>query len=144
MSLCALPFASPFENIPMLPNHHRISEARTTGVTGTEPTEGLLAIEHWLLIGLVFLFTYLFWPDLKPVLGIAPSVTSSSSVGTVQQVRFMDGLGYDTQVNTETHSFMVSGLAGLDRNTPLELRTQDGRRVLCVSTTNACWRVLVH
>lgn len=60
----------------------------------------------------------LFEDEVREVLGIASTPPEVVSVGTVQGVRYIGDFGYDTQVDTQGESFLVSGIARLARNTP--------------------------
>lgn len=85
---------------------------------------------------------FLWWSEIKLLLGVDISTMAVQPFGTVQRVSFISNLGYDTQVDTETRSLLLSGFAEIPRGTPLELRTEGQLRIVCASGTAHCWRLL--
>lgn len=100
-----------------------------------------LAFEYTMLCVFALTLVSLFEDEVREALGISSTPPEVVSVGTVQGVRYIGDFGYDTQVDTQGESFLVSGIARLARNTPLEIRQRSGTSRLCVVTSQTCWRI---
>lgn len=103
-----------------------------------------------LRVGLFFaamfliLFGMLVLPHLKLLFGMDLSEMAVQPIGSVQRISFISNMGYDTQVDTETRSLLLSGFVEIPRNTPMELRTRGRLTIACASGTTNCWRLLGH
>ena len=80
-----------------------------------------------------------FWPYTFGQLAVVWEPEVVTDVGTVQKIYFVGWLGFSTQIDTETRTFLALDIVNLPKGTPLQTR-QDyfGRRV-CVANTKRCW-----
>ena len=63
-------------------------------------------------------------------------------IGPVTAVHFVGGWGYDTQVDTATHSVLISGIANLEHGAMLETRSGHKGNRVCMVGTSKCWHWL--
>lgn len=69
----------------------------------------------------------------------APSAQQIHPIGAVTAVHFVGGWGYDTQIDTASHSVLVSGIATMEHGVRLETRTGYKDTQVCVVGSSTCW-----
>lgn len=99
--------------------------------------------EFWQFLKFVMasclLTALVFWPYTFGQLAVVWEPEVVTDVGTVQKIYFVGWLGFSTQIETETRTFLAWDIVNLPKGTPLQTQ-QDyfGRRV-CVANTKRCW-----
>lgn len=71
--------------------------------------------------------------------GGEPLPVQRTALGTVLRVSYVGSLGIDTQVETQVHTVLLSGIAHIKRTTAMELQMRHGRARVCVVGTETCW-----
>ena len=104
--------------------------------TGRQPSCGELLL---FVGGCALLLAIVFWPwTFGRLSGMSDSATKTYW-GEVRQIRFVGTFGPSTQIDTDLKSFLVWGVATLDKGTRLEKREDYFNRQICIVGTPQCW-----
>ena len=79
-----------------------------------------------------------FWPWVFGSLLAMQAPAVVTDAGTVLKIRYVSGFRTDTQIDTESQSFLVRGVANLSLGTPLQVKVDFFVRRLCISDTESC------
>lgn len=85
----------------------------------------------WIAFWSVLLASILTQPDWLWTLNHWDDPTTPVPMGTVQRVLFIGNLGFDSQIDTEEHSFLVRGATQFKRGTRLEQHKTLTNLLLC-------------
>ena len=79
-----------------------------------------------------------FWPWVFGSLSAMQAPAVVTDAGTVLKIRYVSGFRTDTQIDTESQSFLVRGVANLCLGTPLQVKVDFFGRRLCISGSDNC------
>lgn len=88
------------------------------------------------------LLAVICWPSISGVIDRMRGPPVTQFLGTVQRIRFVGGFGRDTEVQTETGTFLLRGARHLAVGTPLERRQGVFGNEVCVVATDVCHELL--
>ena len=98
------------------------------------------------IIGLLvlMLLALICWPYTSALIRRVSHPPQAEYLGSVQSISFIGGLGSDTQVWTETRTFLLRGALHLKTGTPLQRRPGAIDDQVCVVDTELCHHLLSH
>ena len=102
----------------------------------------LMPAGTFVVLATLFFAAMLFAPKFIGALANLGRPDVKVALGTVQRIHFIGGLGRDTQIDTESHSLLVNGIAHVQPGTKLEQRKGFWGTEVCARDTGACWELL--
>ena len=102
----------------------------------------LMPTGTFVVLATLFFAAMLFAPRFIGALANLGRPDVKVALGTVQRIYFVGGLGRDTQIDTESQSLLVNGIAHLQPGTTLEQRKGFWGPEVCARDTSACWKLV--
>lgn len=124
-------------------------DQQTEGLCETDIDEAKTPDDSWELalffgVVIVILLSLLAWPWPYRVINDLWGPTEREYLGTVQRITYVGGFGADTQIDTETRTFLLSGPALILKGTRLERRQRIFDSEVCDMDTDACRDLIGH
>ena len=115
----------------------------TTLTPATSPAEGRPLWQFGLfLLAACLLVALALWPWKIRSLGVLWAPATHQELGMVQKVNFIGSWDTDTQIETPTVTLLLHGVAGFQRGTALELRSDFFSHYVCQVGTDHCNRLI--
>jgi hypothetical protein len=97
----------------------------------------------YVIAALFLMFAFIVaWPWTSKLIDRLKGPPQTEYLGVVQSISFVGGFGMTTQVQTDTHTFLVNGAWSLPRGTRLERRETITAHLVCIIDTDVCDRLL--
>ncbi|GAB3493902.1 hypothetical protein GCM10027399_14320 [Curvibacter fontanus] len=97
-----------------------------------------------LFFGVVFLImlSLIFWPWTYRAINSIGVPAQRQYIGTVQKITYVGGFGANTQIDTESRTLLLNGVANLQKGERLEERLNLMDSDVCKVGTDQCWHLM--
>jgi len=97
----------------------------------------------YVIAALFLMFAFILcWPWTAKLIDRLKGAPQTEYLGVVQSIHFVGGFGMTTQIQTDTHTFLVNGAWSPPRGTRLERRESITAHLVCIVDTDVCERLL--